>query len=350
MSVRDLMRDNIRRLEPYKCARDEAGSGMRIYLDANENWAPIDGCADINRYPDSSNLEVREAVGRAFGLPASSLAIGNGSDELIDLLIRIFCTPGKDSILVLPPTYGEYSVLASINDVRVVECPLREDFSIDEEATAEMMRRHRPKLTFFCSPNNPSGNSLCRDVMLRLAALNEGITVLDEAYIDFTDKPGITLEDIRANDRIVVLRTLSKAWALAGARIGIMLACDEILEASYNVKYPYNISRPAATEAIKALSCTDAFRRRLEEEKANRAWLMEAMRALPIVRQVLSSDANFFLARFDEPRRIYEELKGRGIVLRDRSGMLHCDGCLRITVGSRSECEELVRTLEELCS
>ena len=236
------------------------------------------------------------------------------------------------------------------NDVRVVECPLREDFSIDEEATAEMMRRHRPKLTFFCSPNNPSGNSLCRDVMLRLAALNEGITVVDEAYIDFTDKPGITLEDIRANDRIVVLRTLSKAWALAGARIGIMLACDEILEVSYNVKYPYNISRPAATEAIRALSCTDAFRRRLEEEKANRAWLMEAMRALPIVRQVLSSDANFFLARFDEPRRIYEELKGRGIVLRDRSGMLHCDGCLRITVGSRSECEELVRTLEELCS
>lgn len=348
MSVRDLMRENIRRLEPYKCARDEAGSGMRIYLDANENWAPIDGCVDINRYPDSSNLEVREAVGRAFGLPASSLAIGNGSDELIDLLIRIFCAPGKDSILVLPPTYGEYSVLAAINDVRVVECPLREDFSIDEEATAEMMRRHRPKLTFFCSPNNPSGNSLCRDVMLRLAALNEGITVVDEAYIDFTDKPGITLEDIRANGRIVVLRTLSKAWALAGARIGIMLACDEILEASYNVKYPYNISRPAAGEAIRALSCTDAFRRRLEEEKANRAWLMDALRHLPIVREVLPSDANFFLARFDEPRKVYEELKRRGIVLRDRSGMLHCEGCLRITVGSRNECEELVGTLEEL--
>ena len=348
MSVVDLMRDNIRALEPYKCARDEAGSGMRVYLDANENWAPIIDHDGINRYPDSSNLAIRQAAEKALGIPASMSCAGNGSDELIDILIRIFCNPGRDCILTLPPTYGEYGVLAAINDVKVVTCPLREDFSIDEDAVMRTIDEKRPKLTFLCSPNNPSGNLLDRDAIRRLAEANAGITVVDHAYIDFAPQGELTWKDVEDNERLVILRTLSKAWALAGARIGLMIAAPEILAKAYDVKYPYNIPLPSSEAAVQALSDVEGCRSRLTQILANRSYLARRLSAIDGVKEVLASDANFFLIRVDEPKRIYESLKRKGIVVRDRSGNLHCEGCLRITVGSREECDELAAALEEL--
>lgn len=348
MSVVDLMRDNIRALEPYKCARDEAESGMRVYLDANENWAPIIDHDGINRYPDSSNLAIRQAAEKALGIPASMSCAGNGSDELIDILIRIFCNPGRDCILTLPPTYGEYGVLAAINDVEVVTCPLREDFSIDEDAVMRTIDEKRPKLTFLCSPNNPSGNLLDRDAIRRLAEANAGITVVDHAYIDFAPQGELTWKDVEDNERLVILRTLSKAWALAGARIGLMIASPEILAKAYDVKYPYNIPLPSCQAAVQALSDVEGCRSRLRQILANRSYLARRLSAIDGVKDVLASDANFFLIRVDEPKRIYESLKKKGIVVRDRSGNLHCEGCLRITVGSREECDELAAALEEL--
>lgn len=348
MSVVDLMRDNIRALEPYKCARDEAGSGMRVYLDANENWAPIIDHDGINRYPDSSNLAIRQAAEKALGIPAAMSCAGNGSDELIDILIRIFCNPGRDCILTLPPTYGEYGVLAAINDVEVVTCPLREDFSIDEEAVMRTIGERRPKLTFLCSPNNPSGNLLDRDAIRRLAEANAGITVVDHAYIDFAPQGELTWKDVEDNERLVILRTLSKAWALAGARIGLMIAAPEILAKAYDVKYPYNIPLPSSQAAVQALADVEGCRARLSQILANRSYLARRLSAIEGVKEVLASDANFFLIRVDKPKRIYESLKKKGIVVRDRSGNLHCEGCLRITVGSRAECDELAAALEEL--
>lgn len=348
MSVVDLMRDNIRRLKPYKCARDEAGSGMRVYLDANENWAPIIDHEGINRYPDSSNLAIRQAAEKALGIPAAMSCAGNGSDELIDILIRIFCNPGRDCILTLPPTYGEYGVLAAINDVEVVTCSLREDFSIDEDAVMRTIDEKRPKLTFLCSPNNPSGNLLDRDAIRRLAEANAGITVVDHAYIDFAPHGELTWKDVEDNERLVILRTLSKAWALAGARIGLMIATPEILAKAYDVKYPYNIPLPSSQAAVQALSDVEGCRSRLTQILANRSYLARRLSAIDGVKEVLASDANFFLIRVAEPKRIYESLKRKGIVVRDRSGNLHCEGCLRITVGSREECDELAAALEEL--
>lgn len=348
MSVVSLMRENIRNLEPYKCARDEAGGGMRVYLDANENYAPLTGWDGINRYPDSASLELRQAFSRVSGFPAHMLVAGNGSDELIDLLIRIFCNPGKDCVLVFPPTYGEYSVLASINDVKVVTCPLNEDFSLNADAACDAVRRFSPKLVFFCSPNNPSGNLIDRKSILDVAAFNPGITVVDQAYADFAVEGAFTADDIMANERLVVLRTLSKAWALAGARCGFMAAGSEIAQKAYDVKYPYNVSLLTSSVAVSALEDVEGCRRRIAEIKRNRKLLMDRLRKLDGVRKVFDSDANFFLVRFDDPVHVYNELKKKGVVVRDRSSQLHCDGCLRITVGSQAECDELVSSLEEI--
>lgn len=350
MSVRDLMRKNIRTLEPYKCARDEAGPDLDIYLDANENYASLSTYGRINRYPESTGRTLLKAAASAFSLPVDMIAAGNGSDELIDVLFRIFCTPGRDSVLVFPPTYGEYSVLASINDVKVISCSLNEDYSLCESEAERIIRECRPKLTFFCSPNNPSGNLLDRDAILRLASVNEGISVVDQAYIDFAPEGAFTAADVKANERLVILRTMSKAWAAAGCRIGIMMACPEILSAFHDVKYPYNISTPASDEAVRILSDQPAFKKRVDQIISNREYLMRELSRMDGVLEVKRSDANFFLVRFASAKRVYDELKKHGIAVRDRSGQIHCEGCLRITVGSMAECRALVRALELILS
>ncbi len=348
MSVRELMRENIQRLEPYRCARDEAGAELSVYLDANENYESLTDFKGVNRYPDSSSLALRKAYGKIIGLGEEQLAVGSGSDELIDLMIRIFCTPGKDSILVLPPTYGEYAVLANINDVKVITCPLNRDYSLNEEAVEKVIREQKPKLTFFCSPNNPTGNLLDREAIKRLARVNENITVVDQAYIDFAEDGLFTVKDVEENERLVILRTLSKAWALAGCRVGFIIASKEILQAVYDVKYPYNISLPSAREALKALENKAAYEERRKEIFENRSFLISELEKMKGVREVKPTDANFFLIRVDEPDLVYEKLKEKGIAVRNRSRELYCEGCLRITVGSKKECETFLKALAEI--
>lgn len=347
MSVSQLMRANIRRLEPYKCARDEAGPDMDVYLDANENYAPVAGEEGINRYPDSAALRLREAAENVLGIPASLCTVGNGSDELIDILIRIFCIPGRDSILVMPPTYGEYSVLAAVNDVAVVKCPLTPDGAISPDAY-DLVRNERPKLSFICSPNNPTGLLADKEDILAFAQENPGITVVDQAYIDFAPEGAINADDVRGNERLVVLRTMSKAWALAGARVGFMMSCEEIRAKAYDVKYPYNVGLPAMEAALQALACAEAVHERIAEIIRLREWMRQRIAAIPAVIEVLPSDANFFLVRFKDPGAVYRALKEHGIVVRDRSRELYCQGCLRISVGSQEEDERLVEALEEI--
>ena len=347
MSVYELMRPNIQRLEPYKCARDEAGPDMDVYLDANENYAPVAGEEGINRYPDSAAARLRAAAEQVLGIPASLCTVGNGSDELIDILIRIFCIPGRDSILVMPPTYGEYSVLASVNDVAVIKCPLTREGAISQDAY-DLVRKERPKLSFICSPNNPTGLICGKEDILAFAKENPGITVVDQAYIDFAPAGAITADDVRDNERLVVLRTMSKAWALAGARVGFMMSCEEIRAKAYDVKYPYNVGLPAMGAALQALASAEAVRARTCEIIRLREWMRQRIAAIPAVIEVLPSDANFFLVRFEDPGAVYRALKDKGIVVRDRSRELYCQGCLRISVGSQEEDERLVRALEEI--
>lgn len=347
MSIKPLMRDNIANLEAYRCARDEFEGEARVYLDANENWRDYIGFNAINRYPDPHSALLRRAIEEVMGLPYENTIVGNGSDELIDLLYRIFCRPGKDSVLLLPPTYGAYKVFASINEVNVITLPLTKDFALDEEGIKSAIKKYAPKLLFICSPNNPTGNAMDREAIVRIAEYNRAITVVDEAYGDFSKTESVAAEVFK-NERLVVLRTLSKCWALAGARVGIAVTSKELHETLYNVKYPYNLSLPAQKAALEVLSSAEKVRDGAREIIEERERLRLELEALPSVKKVFPSDANFLLVRIEDAEEKYEKLKGRGIITRLRSKELNCASCLRITVGSRVENDELLDALKEM--
>ncbi len=346
MSVKNLMRKNIVELSPYRCARDEFEGSAEVYLDANESWRDYIGTEDINRYPDPHSSKVRRALEDVLGFPYEKTIVGNGSDELIDLIFRIFCEPGKDSVLLLPPTYGAYKVFASINDVKILTVPLNASFDLDEEKILEALAEYNPKLLFICSPNNPTGNALDYEAIRRIAAANKGITVVDEAYYDFSDGES-ALSLLEDNERIILLRTLSKAWALAGARIGICVSSKEIHDMLYNVKYPYNLSLPAQTVALKALLNADNVRKGIEYTIKEREFLASGLSDLPSVK-VFPSDANFLLVRIPGAYGIYRQLIDKGIIVRFRGNELGCDNCLRVTIGSREENVKLINALKEI--
>lgn len=346
MSVKNLIRENILTLEPYRCARDEFEGDADIYLDANENYRTFLQRVGINRYPDPHSARVVEAVHEVFGFPKEKVIIGNGSDEIIDLLIRIFCNPGRDSILIFPPTYGAYKVFASINDVEVHTAELAENFELDEKKAVEAIDAYKPKIVFICSPNNPTGNSFDLEVIRRIAEHNPGITVVDEAYHDFSEKPSAyTLMD--ENERIVVMRTLSKAWGLAGARIGICVSSEEIHDILYNVKYPYNVPLPSQQAAVSALEKGHLVKKCIEEVLLSREILEERLARFKGV-HVFPSDANFLLVRVPDAESIYRRLIKKGIIVRLRSSEPGCRDCLRITIGSHDENVELYNALKEL--
>jgi len=346
MSVKDLMRDNIRALDPYRCARDEFSGSAEVYLDANESWRNYINFEDVNRYPDPHSMAVRELVEEKLGLKKERTIVGNGSDELIDLLFRIFCDPGKDCCLLLPPTYGAYKVFAAINDVKVELCPLKkEEFSLDEDAIIKAIDEKKPKLLFICSPNNPTGNAMNLDAIGRIASHNPAITVVDEAYFEFSDK-GSATKIADKNERVVVLRTLSKCWASAGARVGIAYTSEEIHETLYNVKYPYNLSLPSQMTAIKALMQRESVLDGAKYTKKERARLSEELGSLGL--KAFPSDSNFLLVRVKGAERVYKELQKMGIIVRNRSKELNCESCLRITVGSKEENDRLLSALGEI--
>ncbi len=353
--IEGLLRPNIASLVPYSCARNDFTGVAEVYLDANENWRDFVGGQGRNRYPDPLSTKVREGVEQALGLPASNLVVGNGSDEIIDLLMRIFCVPGKDSVMLLPPTYGAYRVFADINDVAVRTCPLTPDFQFDFPAlehalAAEQAGRvpegGRCKLLFICSPNNPTGNAFPLEQIERICALFDGVTVVDEAYFDFSPYPSAATLS-RRYPRLVVMRTLSKSWALANARVGIAVACEAIVRTMINTKYPYNLGGPSQELAVQALTQAPAVREAAQDIVEARDALACTLKKVPAVEKVFPSDANFLLVKVADPDALCLWLRDRGIIIRNRSRELHCQGCVRITVGSAIENRRLVEALEE---
>lgn len=343
-ALQSLVRPNIWAMEPYSTARDDfKGSGIGVFLDANEN--PYN--SGLNRYPDPHQALLKERIAEIKGISPDRLFLGNGSDEAIDLMYRIFCTPGVDNAVAMAPSYGMYSVAADTNDVRMRQVMLREDFSLDVPAMLAAADEHT-KLMFICSPNNPTSNSFPPEDIEALLAGFDGIVVLDEAYIDFSARESFT-KRIDEFPGLVVLQTMSKAWGLAGLRIGLAVASPEIIALMSKVKYPYNISVIAQQTALDRISPA-LKERQVAEILSERAKLEAALSANPLVKKVCPSDANFLLVRFDDPDAVYEALLSRGIIVRNRNTAPLCRGCLRLTVGTPFENERLIASLAEIAA
>ena len=339
-----IVRPTVLGLKPYSSARDEysGGGDSMIFLDANEN--PFDN--GVNRYPDPHQKSLKEEIARLRGVSPEQILLGNGSDEVLDLLFRVFCEPKKDSVLTLPPTYGMYSVLAGINAIENIEVPLTSDFQPDVPEILESAEAHT-KIIFLCSPNNPTGNSLDSDRVIRLLNEFPGLVVIDEAYIDFSDADGyVPLLDTFPN--LVVTQTFSKAYGLAGIRLGVCFAAPEIIAFLKRVKPPYNVNELTQQRALKALADPEKIKMEIGKLKAERLALLEGLKEVPFVRAVFPTDANFILARVDDAPLRYRQLINQGIVVRDRSSQMHCENTLRFTVGTPEENTTLLNTLTAL--
>ena len=337
--IRALMRANIRILAPYSTARDECSGTPEVFLDANES--PYS--TGWNRYPDPRQRILKQKISAVKGVPVQNIFLGNGSDEAIDLVYRVFCEPGHDEALIVSPSYGMYTVAAQTNDIAVRPIPLGEGYSLPADAIAAATGP-RTKLLFICSPNNPTGNAFTQEELSAVIRAFPGITVLDEAYADFSAK-GSLLPRLAEFPRLVILQTLSKAYGLAGLRLGMAFADAQIIRTFDQVKYPYNINQPAQELALAALAkpATEHIREILEERET----LACSLAKLPFVQQVYPSDANFLLVKVDKPQAVYDYLLADGIIVRDRSRVKQCEGALRITVGTPQENRRLTASLTQ---
>lgn len=341
VNIQSLVRPNIRSLVPYSSARDEFSGSARIYMDANEN--PFN--TPLNRYPDPGQRALKEALGAMKGQPMKNLFLGNGSDEGIDLLIRVLCTPGEDNIVIVDPTYGMYGVCADIHDVERKQVLLRSDFTLDADAVLQAVDRHT-KIIFLCSPNNPTSNSFDQTAMKRIIDGVSCMVVVDEAYIDFSSGGGI-LSMVPRKWNLVVLQTLSKAWGLAGIRLGMVFGHPELIEYLSRVKYPYNINSLTLRRAQEALgdpAMYDTWVNQILEEREQMARLLLTF---GMVEKVYPSDANFVLVKMRDPLKVQQFLMDRGIIVRDRSSVPLCGGCLRVTVGTPEENLALFEALSQ---
>ena len=336
--LESLVRPNIRTLCPYSTARDEYAGRPGIFLDANES--PYD--TGFNRYPDPRQQALKARIAAVKGVPAERIFAGNGSDEAIDLLFRIFCVPGRDNAVAIVPSYGMYAVAAATNDVALREVPLGADFSLPAEALLAAADADS-KLLFLCSPNNPTGNAFAPEALCSLAERFPGIVVVDEAYIDFSSVPGL-LGVLDRYPNLVVLQTLPKAWGLAGLRVGLAFADPYIIRLMGAVKYPYNLSQAAQQLALKALEQDPAPR--IAAIVAGRDRLAARLPAFACVRKVWPSEANFLLVEVDDPDALYAHLLADGIIVRNRNRVPGCAGCLRITAGLPEENEQLIQSIE----
>lgn len=339
MNIQKLVRKNVWNLEPYSSARDEFEGEASIFLDANENPYPT----EYNRYPDPHQKKLKELVGKIKKVKPGQIFIGNGSDEAIDLLFRAFCEPHQDNVVIPQPTYGMYAVSAGINAVEVKTVSLTADFDIDVPATLSTIDR-KTKLLFLCSPNNPSGNLLSFEKVVLLIEKFDGIVIVDEAYIDFAGYDGF-VPQLKKYPNLVVLQTFSKAWGLAGLRLGIALASEEIIAILNKIKPPYNIGSHTQLLAESILEIKQSVTKEVGEIKYERDKLSDELIKLPIVARVFNSDANFVLAKIKSAREVYLSLIKKGIVVRDRSNVILCDDCLRITIGTPEENSKLILAL-----
>lgn len=336
--IEALVRPNIRALCPYSTARDEFKGSLGVFLDANES--PFD--TGFNRYPDPRQSALKERLSAIKCIPAGNIFVGNGSDEAIDLVYRIFCEPGKDSSVIISPSYGMYSVCADINGVAYRSVQLEEDFSLD---TGKLLAACDPttKVIFLCSPNNPTANVFPTEQILDIVDRFPGMVVLDEAYADFSSA-GSLRRYIFDHPNLIVLQTLSKAWGLAGLRLGLAFSNEYVMRLFAMVKYPYNVNALSQQAALKALG--QDVRVKIEETLKQRAVLAGELESSACVRKVYPSEANFLLVEFDDPDAVYAHLVSDGVIVRNRNKVKGCSGCLRITVGLASENEALMKSLK----
>lgn len=337
-----ILRNSIKSLKPYSSARDEFTGTAEVYLDANEN--PFD--TGLNRYPDPYQKKVKERIADIKNVKSNQILLGNGSDEIIDLIFRAVCTPGQDEVICLPPTYGMYQVSADINDVKVISVPLTADFEINEPAVLEAITP-QTKIIWFCSPNNPSGNSLDPESITRITNSFDGLVIVDEAYIDFSaSQSWIDFLDFHPN--LIVMQTFSKAWGLAGLRLGMCFASKEIITVLNKIKPPYNINTLTQEKVLEALESIDEKNEKVDIILEERVKLSQALIELESVRHIYPSDANFLLVKIDNANQIYNDLVNKSIIVRNRSSVILCDSCLRITVGTPKENIKLLEAINSI--
>ena len=335
-----LVRRNIAELTPYSTARDEYEGALGVFLDANESPYPN----GWNRYPDPHQKKLKQRISELKGIPVGNIFLGNGSDEAIDLLLRVFCNPGKDNVVAISPSYGMYEVAAQINDIEVRKVPLGEDFALDRDALLAATDA-QTKLMFICSPNNPTGNAFSNSELLSLAEAFDGILVVDEAYIDFS-KVGSLAPRVAEMDNVVVLQTMSKAAGMAGLRLGMAFSNTRIIELMSMVKYPYNLSQ--ATQELALQNLGESYKWKIDETITERARVAEALRCTAGVLKVWDSEANFLLVKVKDADLVYERLIGGGVIVRNRNKVPGCLGCLRISIGTPKENDILLKLMKEL--
>ena len=342
-SLQELVRPNIWRLAPYSSARDEySGEEAHVFLDANEN--PYN--TPYNRYPDPLQRDLKQQLSKVKGVPEDMIFLGNGSDEAIDLAYRIFCEPGRDNVVAIAPTYGMYKVCADINNVEYRTVLLDSDFQFKANSLLDACDQHT-KLIWICSPNNPTGNNIIRNEIVRVIQDFEGIVIVDEAYSDFSAQPPLRSE-LQKYPNLIVLNTMSKAWGCAAIRLGMAFASREIIELFNKVKYPYNVNLLTQRQALEALQDPFEVDKWVRMLKLERDRMMEAFKLLPTCEKVYPTDANFFLAKMTDAQGIYNYLVDKGIIVRNRTRVQLCQNCLRITIGTKTENNELIAALRLL--
>lgn len=342
MNIESLVRRNIRELVPYSTARDECGLESGIFLDANES--PFNN--GFNRYPDPAQLKLKQIYSSVTGIPSENLFAGNGSDEAIDLLIRVFCEPGADNIVTISPTYGMYRTAAAVNDIKCTEVPLEAGFSLNPQKLLKACAAET-KIIFLCSPNNPTGNLLNKDSVETVIRNFRGIVVVDEAYIDFSGDGGFAGK-VNTFPNLVVLRTLSKAWGMAGLRVGFAIASSPLISFLSKVKYPYNVNTLSQEKAVSLLKRGN--RSQLDTVIFERERVASELKLVSDVVEVFPSDANFLLVRFKDSKEVFRRLLNSGIIVRDRTSAEGCRGALRISIGTRSENTLLLDRIKGTCA
>ena len=345
MNIDTLVRDNIKSMSSYSSARDDfkkENDKKLIYLDANES--PFDN--GINRYPDNKHVQLKKVISKLKNVDKNQIIFGNGTDEILDLIVRVFCNPNKDKIITLPPTYGMYDVIAKTNGVENVEIPLKNDFSIDKNEILKLSSK-TTKVLFLCSPNNPTGNSFDTNNLTDLIKSFKGIVVVDEAYIDFSSKKSL-ISLINENNNLIITQTMSKAYGMAGIRFGMGFSNEKIINYLNKIKPPYNINVLTERKALEQLNKIDQIKIGIELVLEEKKLLVACLERLEFVEKIYESDSNFILVRVDNADLRYNQLSEKGIIVRNRSNQYLCQNCLRITIGTENENKSLIKTLSQL--
>jgi len=344
-NLKNLIRENIKSLKPYSSARDEykeANASEMIFLDANEN--PFEN--GVNRYPDPQQNNVKELLSDIKKINTQNILLGNGSDEVLDLIFRAFCEPNKDNVITLPPTYGMYSVLANINAIENKQVLLTEAYQPKVTQILKEVNQNS-KILFLCSPNNPSGNSFTKEIVEELLLKFNGLVVIDEAYIDFSEKNS-WLEKLEQFPNLIITQTLSKAYGLAGVRLGVCYASEEIIKVLNNIKPPYNVNELTQQRVVDRLHNLEAVKKEVVEIIFQRDLLIKDLKEISFIKVIYPTDCNFVLVKVDDAAKRYHQLIVKGIVIRNRTTQALCEDCLRLTIGTKYENEKLIEALKEI--